>query len=172
MESAPNNNFSQPKIVHYFLKAFVNYAKFDGRATREEYWFFFLAHIVIAVITSFSPAIYTLYSLAAIVPGVAVACRRLHDVDKSGWFYLIPIYNLILLATEGNPNENMYGSVPGLEIAKEVTINDVIGKAKSMVGQANPQGNADEIAKLFELRKSGALSESEFESEKKKVMGL
>ena len=66
----------------------------------------------------------------------------------------------------------MYGSVPGLEIAKEVTINDVIGKAKSMVGQANPQGNADEIAKLFELRKSGALSESEFESEKKKVMGL
>ena len=51
----------------------------------------------------------TLYYLALAIPGLAVSVRRLHDVDKSGWFILVPVYNLILLCTEGTHGDNSYG---------------------------------------------------------------
>lgn len=56
--------------------------------------------------------ISTVYSLAVLVPSIAVAVRRMHDVNKSGWFILIPIYNLILAVTEGDKGSNQYGPDP------------------------------------------------------------
>jgi uncharacterized membrane protein YhaH (DUF805 family) len=53
-----------------------------------------------------------LISLALFIPGIAVAVRRMHDVGKSGWFILIPIYNLILAVTEGQRGPNEYGEDP------------------------------------------------------------
>lgn len=53
-----------------------------------------------------------LYSLAVLVPSLAVAVRRMHDVGKSGWYILIPIYNLILAVTEGDNGPNEYGEDP------------------------------------------------------------
>ena len=53
-----------------------------------------------------------IYTLAVIVPSIAVQIRRIHDVGKSGWFILIPIYNLILVLTEGNKGTNEYGPDP------------------------------------------------------------
>jgi len=53
-----------------------------------------------------------IYVLAVLIPGIAVGVRRMHDVDKSGWFLLIPIYNLILACTEGTKGENEYGADP------------------------------------------------------------
>lgn len=58
------------------------------------------------------PILSTIYSLAVIVPSIAVGVRRMHDVGKSGWFILIPIYNLILALTDSNPGENEYGPNP------------------------------------------------------------
>ena len=52
---------------------------------------------------------FYLYSLVALLPGIAVAVRRMHDVGKSGWFVLIPIYNLVLALTKGDEGTNEFG---------------------------------------------------------------
>jgi len=56
--------------------------------------------------------VYLIYSLSVLVPAVAVLIRRLHDVGKSGWFSLIPVYNLILVCTDGVKGDNLYGADP------------------------------------------------------------
>jgi uncharacterized membrane protein YhaH (DUF805 family) len=53
-----------------------------------------------------------LFIIAMIMPGIAVGVRRMHDVGKSGWFSLIPIYNIILAFTEGEKGTNQYGDDP------------------------------------------------------------
>ena len=64
------------------------------------------------------PMVSYLYSLAVLVPGIAVSIRRLHDTGKSGWwnliaFTVIGIFPLIFfLAQEGDPGENAYGPAP------------------------------------------------------------
>lgn len=104
--------------MQYYLKALQNYAVFTGRASRAEYWYFVLFNIifslVIAVIAGVIkiPILGSLYSLAVLIPGIAVGARRMHDVGKSGWFLLIPIYNLVLACTEGDYGDNEYGPNP------------------------------------------------------------
>ena len=119
--------FGRPANMMSFLDSiitvFTNYAKFDGRASRSEYWWFYLAYMVaiypIALIDvvifgleseilCFSP----LYYLFTFIPWIAVSIRRMHDLGKSGWYNLIPIYSLILLASEGESMPNSYGPVP------------------------------------------------------------
>ena len=104
----------------YKKVVFENYANFNGRARRREYWMFFLLNIIISYGLLFglgfiSPKliiISSLYSLAVLIPGFAVGVRRMHDIGKSGWFILIPIYNIVLLATEGEKGPNQYGADP------------------------------------------------------------
>jgi uncharacterized membrane protein YhaH (DUF805 family) len=78
-----------------------NYANFNGRASRQEYWMFFLFNIIFAFVAGFVDAflglgfLYLLYVLAVFIPGLAVAVRRLHDVGKSGWWYLIALVPFI-----------------------------------------------------------------------------
>jgi uncharacterized membrane protein YhaH (DUF805 family) len=106
------------KNMNYYLDVLKNYAKFDGRARRKEYWMFFLFNLIISLVVSFIttligiPLLANIYSLALLVPSIAVGVRRMHDVGKSGWFILIPIYNLILAVTEGESGENEYGADP------------------------------------------------------------
>lgn len=102
-----------------------NYANFEGRARRKEYWMFFLVNAIISFVLgfidgftglTFGPAqtgiLGLVYSLAVIVPSIAVGVRRMHDVGKSGWYILIPIYNLVLACTEGEKGTNQYGADP------------------------------------------------------------
>ncbi len=58
------------------------------------------------------PLLNSIYSLAVMIPGLAVGVRRMHDVNKSGWYILIPIYNLILACTDGTSGDNEYGEDP------------------------------------------------------------
>lgn len=104
--------------MSYYLKVLKNYAKFDGRARRSEFWYFFLFNIIVAVVlniienlTGFS-ILSTIYSLAVLIPGIAVSIRRMHDVNKSGWYVLIPIYDLILACTNGTKGDNSFGADP------------------------------------------------------------
>lgn len=104
--------------MKWYLLVLKKYAIFNGRSRRSEYWYFFLFNIIISIVLNVS-GIYlgssildTIYSLAVLVPGIAVAVRRMHDVNKSGWYILIPIYNLILACTEGTRGTNEYGSDP------------------------------------------------------------
>ncbi|PBI87590.1 Inner membrane protein YhaH [Flavobacterium sp. ACN2] len=102
-----------------------NYTNFDGRARRKEYWMFFLVSTIISVVLNvidattgltFGPGktgiLGLIYSLLVLIPSLAVAVRRMHDVAKSGWYVLIPIYNLILACTEGEKGSNQYGADP------------------------------------------------------------
>ena len=104
--------------MKFYLKVLQNYATFKGRASRSEHWYFVLFNIIFSIVLSYVsgvvnlPILYTIYSLALLIPSIAVAVRRMHDVGKSGWFILIPIYGLILACTQGVKGENEYGTEP------------------------------------------------------------
>ncbi len=105
---------------------FSRYVDFSGRSSRSEYWwwvlFVFMAGILIILLGNLigaSASLYWLFQLAVFVPGLAVAVRRLHDKDKSGWWMLIvliPIIGgiilLIWMVERGDPHENRYGPNP------------------------------------------------------------
>lgn len=94
---------------------FGKYADFSGRARRSEYWWWILAVEVLNIIISYVvgiPALSLLLILAVIVPTIAAGVRRMHDVSKSGWFLLIPIYNLVLAVSDSTPGDNQYGPNP------------------------------------------------------------
>lgn len=104
--------------MNYYIHVLKNYVNFKGRARRKEFWMFnlfsFLVSIGLGVIASFSGITFlsNIYSLAVFLPAIAVGVRRMHDVGKSGWFLLIPIYSLILACTDGTPGDNEYGPDP------------------------------------------------------------
>jgi len=104
--------------MNYYLKVLKQYADFNGRARRKEYWMFVLFNFIVGFLISITGGmmgaeiLYTIYSLAVIIPSIAVGVRRMHDVGKSGWYLLIPIYNFILACTDGDSGDNEYGSNP------------------------------------------------------------
>ena len=112
-------------MFDYYLTVLKKYAVFEGRARRSEYWYFALFNVIIVIILSILDVaigtydaasetgyISTAYQLAVLVPSIAVAARRMHDVGKSGWFMLIPIYNFYLSVIEGEQGTNKYGKDP------------------------------------------------------------
>lgn len=121
--------------MYWYKKVLNQYADFEGRARRQEYWMFTLVNVIIMIplyiigivgqtsgnntLSMLGFGLYLLYALAVFVPSLAVAVRRLHDVGKSGWFYLIAlipivgaIWLLVLFVTEGDKGDNPYGPDP------------------------------------------------------------
>jgi hypothetical protein len=112
--------------MKWYLHAFKNYSNFKGRARRKEYWMFLLMNFLFAVIALLLDLVigtgilvYILYSLVSLVPLWAVSARRLHDVGKSGWMFLIAfipaiggIWLLILMATDSQVGSNKWGPNP------------------------------------------------------------
>jgi uncharacterized membrane protein YhaH (DUF805 family) len=71
---------------------FAKYADFNGRATRSEYWWFFLAVLLASAITAtIAYRLYLLFSLVTLLPMIAVGARRLHDTNRSGWWQLLAL---------------------------------------------------------------------------------
>jgi len=118
--------------MQMYLKAIKQYADFNSRASRREYWMFTLLSLIISVIAividvvlgsaidmgGFSP-LYIIYFLGIIIPTIAVAVRRLHDVGNNGLMILISlvpivgsIWLLVLLVSKGHSGENKYGPNP------------------------------------------------------------
>jgi uncharacterized membrane protein YhaH (DUF805 family) len=112
--------------MNYYIDAWKNYVNFNGRARRKAYWMFVLFNIIAAVILSIIDNVIGtggilggLYSLAVLLPGIALGVRRLHDIGKSGWWLLIalvPLIGFIVLiifaVTDSQPGENQYGPNP------------------------------------------------------------
>ena len=99
---------------------FRNYANFSGRARRSEFWFFYLFNVLvwigIMIIWPLAILLGPVYSLAVLIPGIAVAVRRLHDTNRSGVYLLVsfvPLVGFILLiiwlTEDSNPAPNAYG---------------------------------------------------------------
>ncbi len=121
--------------MKWYLKVLSQYADFRGRARRSEFWYFTLFNLIFGIIAmsldnlldfSLYPLpygyIYLLYALVTLIPGLAVGVRRLHDVGKSGWMYLIvliplvgAIWLLVLFFTESQVIENKWGPNPRQE---------------------------------------------------------
>ena len=129
--------------MNWYVKVLKQYVDFSGRARRREYWMFFLVNLVIVIVLSLvdtmlgmggwrsmsgGGSFYTsgslgllsgLYGLAVLLPTIAVAVRRLHDTDRSGWWILIgfiPIIGGIILLVfyvlEGTRGPNRFGPDP------------------------------------------------------------
>ena len=112
--------------MKWYLKVLSQYADFNGRARRTEYWMFSLFNMIFAFIAIFidatlgsTPILYSLFAIAMFIPGLAVLVRRLHDVGKSGWMCLIAlipligsIWLLVLMVTDGVNGSNNYGANP------------------------------------------------------------
>ena len=131
-------------MISNFVAVLKKYVDFSGRASRREYWLFVLANAIIALVIGIIAGIATggaavniaaggsgaglaggavvvlvissIYSLGIVLPGLAVAVRRLHDIGKSGVWYFITfvpfigsIWLLVLLATKGATAANEYG---------------------------------------------------------------
>jgi uncharacterized membrane protein YhaH (DUF805 family) len=127
--------------MQWYLKVLKQYADFNGRARRSEFWFFMLFNFIIEMVLSIiagviigassagsgqpNPTIAILaeipliiYCLAVIVPTLAVSVRRLHDTSRNGWLVLlsfVPIANIVLLIFyfgDSTPGANEYGPNP------------------------------------------------------------
>ena len=109
------------------MEVLKKYAVFTGRARRAEFWYFVLFNIIVSIVLSIISGIFrdksnilgSIYSLAVLIPSIAVGVRRLHDIGKSGWWLLISlipligwIWIIVLTAMEGNPGDNKYGPNP------------------------------------------------------------
>jgi uncharacterized membrane protein YhaH (DUF805 family) len=130
------------KIVDWYLLVLKKYLVFEGRARRKEYWYFvlfnILAGITLGIIDNVTGTLNPetgmgllsgLYSLAVLIPTIAVSIRRLHDTDRSGWWLLIALIPLIgglvllvFFVLDGTPGTNQYGPNP-----KEETAGDQAG---------------------------------------------
>ena len=100
------------------------YVGFEGRASRSEYWWFFLITVLISIPLGMIDGmlfgweyedpmwISNIFNLAIFLPSLAVGVRRIHDHGKSGWWILLPLYNLYLFIAEGEAMPNAHGPVP------------------------------------------------------------
>jgi len=128
--------------VNWYAKVLRQYVDFQGRARRTEYWMFTLFNVIISIVLGFvdrllgfgsvrsstaggvsfsaSPGLLgTIYALAVLLPSLAVAVRRLHDTDRSGWWVLIALIPLIgaivllvFFVLEGTRGPNSHGQDP------------------------------------------------------------
>lgn len=111
--------------MDWYLAVLKKYADFNGRARRKEYWMFYLFNLIFSFALGFldgllgTAFIGTIYALAVLIPTIAVTVRRLHDIDRTGWWVLvglIPVIGWIVLiifaATDGNEGTNEYGTSP------------------------------------------------------------
>jgi uncharacterized membrane protein YhaH (DUF805 family) len=118
--------------VSWYLEALKKYAVFSGRARRMEFWYFVLFNLVVYIVLSLIDTLLGtynivsgvgllsgIYSLAVLIPTLALWVRRLHDIDRTGWWLLInliPLIGTIVLLvfalTPGTPGSNRYGPDP------------------------------------------------------------
>lgn len=116
------NVIENPTLSSCYKKYWKNYANFEGRSRRSEYWFVVLANALFSlvnIIPYVGPVLSTIYMLAVIVPNLALMVRRLHDIGKPWpfiFFMLIPIAGPIIMlvwfCTDSQVGANEFGENP------------------------------------------------------------
>ena len=118
--------------MSWFIESLKKYAVFSGRSRRKEYWYFVLFVVFISIVLSIvdnligaydrssgAGLLSSIFSLAVLIPSIAVSVRRLHDIDRTGWWVLIslvPLVGWIVLLVfhvqDSTPGPNRYGPNP------------------------------------------------------------
>lgn len=117
--------------MNWYFEVLKKYADFSGRARRKEYWVFTLFSVTFSLLLGFADValgfsrdggtgpLGAVYSLAVLIPSLAVTVRRLHDTGRSGWWILIGlipcvgfIILIIFMVQDSQPGPNEYGSNP------------------------------------------------------------
>jgi uncharacterized membrane protein YhaH (DUF805 family) len=118
--------------MSWFIEALKKYAVFSGRSRRKEYWYFVLFVVLISIVLGIIDGLFgtyhrstgaglfsTIFSLAILIPSISVSVRRLHDIDRTGWWVLIslvPLIGWIVLlifhVQDSTPGSNRYGPNP------------------------------------------------------------
>lgn len=116
-------------IISAYKKFLSNYTNFSGRSSRSDYWYVFLANFLIGFVIGFvgglipalsglTALLSSVYSLAVLIPGIALFIRRMHDINKSGWNFfwcLVPLVGfiilLVLLCKPSVDENNKYGNL-------------------------------------------------------------
>ena len=112
--------------MNWYIGCWKKYVEFSGRARRKEFWMFSLFNFLAGIVVGFLDGLLgtgsmlsCAYSLAVFLPGIAVSIRRLHDTDRSGWWYLLvflPIVGWIVLLVfdclDSTPGDNRFGPNP------------------------------------------------------------
>ena len=158
-----NNNYGPaPRSMKFgeaILSCFNKYWTFEGRASRSELWYFFLFNVASGIIAVLiNPAIEAIFFLVTLLPFTAVGCRRMHDINKSGWWQCIPIYNLILWAEDSSSGTPQRSSSQSRDYSEAP-------RSKSKKNDLT-----DELEELQQLYEDGTLSEAQFKKAKNKLL--
>lgn len=116
--------------MNWYIQVLKKYATFNGRARRKEYWMFSLINFIVLIALSILDGalgtitdsglgiISTVYGLATFLPSLAVCVRRLHDINKNGWWVLISIIPfvgfiilLVFMCLDSKQDSNKYGEI-------------------------------------------------------------
>jgi uncharacterized membrane protein YhaH (DUF805 family) len=118
--------------MNYYIDVLKKYAVFSGRASRKEYWMFFLWNFIIGVVDLLVLVLLTktviatifvfltlIYALAVLIPNVAVLARRIHDINLSAWWILIglipylgQVVIFVFAVIDSTHGDNKYGPNP------------------------------------------------------------
>lgn len=123
--------------MEWMLMPYRRYAEFSGRSRRKEYWMFYLLVVIVyavlwalmgmgaptvdpmtgqvsggGMMMTVGGGLLMLFWLGTIIPALAVAIRRMHDQDRSGWWILCPIMNIVFLFIDGTKGDNRFGADP------------------------------------------------------------
>ena len=171
--------------MNHFINVLKKYATFSGRATRSEYWYFVLIYSITYTILmgidlaigtfsqelmdkgTFLGFLSTAYSLVLFLPSLAVTVRRLHDINKSGWWILlifVPIIGFILLVVylcTNSKEDNKYGINPK-NLANE--------NQKDNSSSESSNNVITQLEKLSKLKEDGILTQEEFDTQKQQIL--
>ena len=171
--------------MNHFINVLKKYATFSGRATRSEYWYFVLIYSITYTILmgidfaigtfskelmengSFLGFLSTAYSLVLFLPSLAVTVRRLHDINKSGWwvlFIFVPIIGFILLVVylcTNSKEDNKYG-INQKNLANE--------NQKDNSSSESSNDVITQLEKLSKLKEDGILTQEEFDTQKQQIL--
>ena len=171
-----DNRAERGAIMNAYLDAMRNYANFNGRATRSQFWLFVLFGVLAMVCglvldnllgMGEEPIIMSLVTLAHIVPSFAIGSRRLHDTNKSGWLQLltlVPLGNLVLIYFFVSP------STPGPNQYDVATGDNRPLAPQAFASPGHSANTVERLEKLASLKASGALDETEFQKMKSDIM--
>ena len=111
--------------MNSFIKGLKNYVNFSGRTTRKDFWLFMLFYYIFSLVAGLMDGLFGLIDLSTglgpigaiwaifmFIPSIAVEIRRNHDANRSGWWILMPFYNIYLCFVPTHPEENDWGPVP------------------------------------------------------------